>query len=144
MQGPLYWLRRAYFAGKKAYDEALAEHGLTASQLDLLRHVWQQEGIEQRALQEQLGVSSPTLTGVVDRLVERGVLERRLSAEDARVKQLFLTPAGHAIADTVAEIHARVEAQLMQGFTAAERALLEQWLRRTTSNVEGDDVADIS
>lgn len=134
MAGTLYWLKRAYFAGKKAFDEALAEHGLTATQLEVLRRVWQHDGIEQRELQGAMSVTSPTLTGIIDRLVERGFLERRPSATDARVKLLHLTAAGLAIADTLDEINARAEAHLLRGFSPAEVALLQQWLERMVRN----------
>jgi DNA-binding MarR family transcriptional regulator len=139
MGGALYWLKRAYFAGKKAYDEALAEHGLTATQLEVLRHVWQHTQIEQRALQLAMGVTSPTLTGVVDRLVEQKLLERRQSPEDARVKTLHLTTAGLAIADTLDAISASAEARLLHGFSAAEVALLQQWLERMAHNSDVQD-----
>jgi DNA-binding MarR family transcriptional regulator len=139
MSGSLYWLKRAYFAGKKAYDEALAEHGLTATQLETLRRVWQQDGVEQRELQAAMGVSSPTLTGVVDRLVEHGLLERRSSADDARVKTLHLTGAGLAISDKLGAINERAEARLLRGFSAAEVALLQQWLERMAHNSDVQD-----
>jgi DNA-binding MarR family transcriptional regulator len=139
MGGSLYWLKRAYFAGKKAYDEALAEHGLTATQLELLRRVWQQDGIEQREVQAAMQVTSPTLTGVIDRLVEHGLLERRPSCEDARVKTLHLTDAGLAISDKLGAINERVEARLLRGFTAAEVALLQQWLERMVHNSDVHD-----
>lgn len=139
MSGSLYWLKRAYFAGKKAYDEALAEHGLTATQLETLRRVWQQDGVEQRELQAAMGVSSPTLTGVVDRLVEHGLLERRSSADDARVKTLHLTDAGLAISDKLGAINERAEARLLRGFSAAEVALLQQWLERMAHNSDVQD-----
>lgn len=139
MSGSLYWLKRAYFAGKKAYDEALAVHGLTATQLEVLRLVWQHGGIEQRELQSRMGVSSPTLTGVVDRLVEQTLLERRPSADDARVKKLQLTPAGLAISDTLEAVNTRAEARLLRGFSAAEIALLEQWLQRMVANSDLSD-----
>lgn len=139
MRGALYWLKRAYFAGKKAYDESLAEHGLTATQLEVLRTVWRQDGLEQRMLQEQLGVTSPTLTGVLDRLVEHRLLERRTSAEDARVKTLHLTAAGHAISDTLGVVHEQAQARLLRGFSGAEIALLEQWLERMARNCDASD-----
>lgn len=139
MSNALYWLKRAYFAGKKAYDEALAEHGLTATQLEVLRRVWQQDGVEQRELQAAMGVSSPTLTGVVDRLVEHGLLERRSSTEDARVKALHLTGAGLAISDKLGAINERAEARLLRGFSAAEVALLQQWLERMAHNSDVQD-----
>jgi DNA-binding MarR family transcriptional regulator len=139
MGGSLYWLKRAYFAGKKAYDEALAEHGLTATQLDVLRRVWQQDAIEQRELQTAMRVASPTLTGVVDRLVEAGLLERRPSPDDARVKTLHLTDAGLAISDKLGAINERAETQLLRGFTPAEVALLRQWLERMAHNSDAHD-----
>ena len=136
------WLKRAYFAGRKAFDEALAEHDLTATQLELLRHVWLQEGIEQRTLQDRLGIASPTLTGIVDRLVERRMLERRPSPEDARVKQLYLTEQGQALHGELILIHERVQARLLHGFSPAEAALLRQWLQRVVENVDGIDACD--
>jgi MarR family transcriptional regulator, organic hydroperoxide resistance regulator len=139
MGGSLYWLKQAYFAGKKAYDEALAEHGLTATQLEVLRRIWQQDGIEQRALQTAMRVTSPTLTGVVDRLVEHGLLERRPSPDDARVKTLHLTDAGLGISDKLGAINEQAEARLLRGFTAAEVALLQQWLERMAHNSDNLD-----
>lgn len=139
MNGSLYWLKRAYFAGKKAYDEALAEHGLTATQLEVLRRVWQQDAIEQRELQTAMRVTSPTLTGIVDRLVEHGLLERRSSPDDARVKTLHLTDAGLAISDKLGAINERAEARLLRGFTSAEVALLQQWLERMARNSDAYD-----
>lgn len=139
MNGSLYWLKRAYFAGKKAYDEALAEHGLTATQLEVLRRVWQQDAIEQRELQTAMRVTSPTLTGIVDRLVEHGLLERRSSLDDARVKTLHLTDAGLAISDKLGAINERAETQLLRGFTLAEVALLQQWLERMAHNSDAHD-----
>lgn len=136
MNGILPWLKRAYFAGKKAFDEALAAYGLTATQLEVLRLVWQDEGVEQRILQERLGIASPTLTGIVDRLVDRQMLVRNSSEEDARVKLLFLTDQGRAIHTELVAIHQHAHARLLKGFSSAEIALLEQWLQRMTANIE--------
>src|SRR5689334_18191696 len=94
---PIFWLRRASLAMRKAVDDELHRHGLTGAQSEVLRHLWQHDQLEQRSLQERLGVASPTLTGIVDGLVERGLVERRLSPDDARVKVLFLTAQGQAM-----------------------------------------------
>ncbi len=48
---------------------------------------WKEDGLEQRILHEQLGVTSPTLTGVIDGLVRSGYVERRPYPEDGRVRQ---------------------------------------------------------
>jgi DNA-binding MarR family transcriptional regulator len=86
-------------------------------------------------LQERLGITSATLTGIVDGLVERELVERQLSVDDARVKQLFLTERGEALSAELLRTGQGVEARLLDGFSVAEQALLRDWLRRMAHNV---------
>lgn len=140
LDSPVFWLRRAALALRKAHEEEMHVYDLTGAQFEVLRHLWQQDGLEQRVLQEHLGVTSPTLTGIVDGLVARGLVERCLSPDDARVKLLFLTDAGRAVQCKVGEAMQRVQARLLAGFTSAEAALMHDWLRRVAHNlgVAGD------
>lgn len=128
-------IKRVHLALRRAYDEAFAVQGITGPQANVLRYVWQQHGIEQRELQEYLAITSATLTGIIDGLVERGLVERRLSPQDARVKQLFLTKQGHALSDEFGTLIPRLEQQLIAGFSASEQALLRDWLQRMANNV---------
>src|SRR5689334_14007477 len=116
LDSPVFWLRRASLALRKAHEEEMHAYDLTGAQFEVLRHLWQQDGLEQRVLQEHLGVTSPTLTGIVDGLVARGLIERRLSRDDARVKLLFLTEAGQAVQCQVGEAMQRVQERLLAGF----------------------------
>ncbi len=135
MDDLFFLIKRAYLAANKAADEELARRQLTMSQLEVLLHLWQQDGLEQRHLQEYLGISSSTLTGIIDVLVDHGRVERRVSAEDARVKQLFLTQTGRALLAEAQAVRQRVNARLLQGFSASEAALLSDWLRRIMGNM---------
>lgn len=128
-------LKRVHLATRRAFDEALHDFRLTGPQAEILRQVWQLDGIELRVLQERLGITSATLTGICDGLVERELLERRQSPEDARVKQLFLTAHGQALNHELALIAEQTEARLLEGFSSAERALLADWLERMVSNI---------
>jgi len=136
MDCPLFWLRRSYHAGKQRVDAALAAHNLTTAQLDLLLQVKQAQQIEQRQLQQILGVRSATLAGLIDRLLVNGFIEQHASSCDARVKYITLTECGNGVCENVADIHAKVSATLFAGFTPAELALLNQWLQRVVSNGE--------
>ena len=145
MDCPLFWLRRSYHAGKQRVDAALAAHNLTNAQLDLLLQVKQAQQIEQRQLQQILGVRSATLAGLIDRLLINGFIEQHTSDCDARVKYITLTACGDGVCESVAEIHAKVAATLFAGFTPAELALLNQWLQRVVSNGEnGEFTTDCS
>jgi len=140
LDSPIFWLRRAALALRKAHEEEMRAHDLSGAQFEVLRHLWEQDGLAQRQLQDRLGVSSPTLTGIVDGLSARGLLERRQCPADARVKLLFLMPAGRALESQVEAAMARVQARLLAGFSASEAALMHDWLRRIAHNlgVSGD------
>jgi DNA-binding MarR family transcriptional regulator len=145
MDCPLFWLRRSYHAGKQRVDAALAAHNLTTAQLEVLLQVKQVPQIEQRQLQQLLGVRSATLAGVIDRLLVHGFIEQHTSTCDARVKYITLTPCGIGVCESVADIHTKVSATLFAGFTPAELALLNQWLQRVVSNGEnGEFTTDCS
>jgi DNA-binding MarR family transcriptional regulator len=68
--------------------------GITGPQRLVLRVVGGQSGISAGALAEVLRLHPSTITGLVRRLEERGLLLREHDAEDARVIRLALTPAG--------------------------------------------------
>jgi DNA-binding MarR family transcriptional regulator len=138
-ENPIFWLRRASLAMRKAVDEELQTHGLTGAQFEVLRQLWQHDQLELRSLQQRLGITSPTLTGIVDGLVGRGLVERRLSLEDARVKQLCLTPQGQSMNERICAAIGQVNARLLAGFSPAEAALLKDWLRRIVVNAGDND-----
>jgi DNA-binding MarR family transcriptional regulator len=138
-ENPIFWLRRASLAMRKAVDDELHAHGVTGAQFEVLRQLWQHDRLELRSLQERLGITSPTLTGIVDGLVGRGLVERRLSPEDARVKQLCLTPQGQSMNEQICAAIEQVNARLLAGFSPAEAALLKDWLRRIVVNAGDSD-----
>lgn len=132
----IVWLmKRVHLATRRAFDEAYSEHDLTGPQAEIMRQVCLQNGIEQRTLQERLQVTSATLTGIIDGLVEHELVERRLSHEDARVKKLIATEKGKALSDKLLSVMTQIEARLLEGFSPAERNLLRDWLLRMTNNL---------
>ncbi|HEU5101111.1 MAG TPA: MarR family transcriptional regulator [Roseiflexaceae bacterium] len=136
---PIFWLRRASLAMRKAVDEELHAHGLTGAQFEVLRQLWEHDRLELRTLQERLGITSPTLTGIVDGMVGRGLVQREVSLEDARVKQLCLTQRGQSLNAQICEAIEQAHLRLLAGFTPAEASLLKDWLQRIVANAGGSD-----
>lgn len=132
---PLFWLKRAYLSTRKYLDDSLQEDGLTAAQLEVLMYLWEEDGMEHRVLQEHLGVSSPTLTSVLDVMVQRSYVQRRISAEDARVKQVFLTAKGDALRHEMQSLGQRFIKDMMAGFSEGEAALFLEWLQQVARNM---------
>lgn len=131
----MYWLKRTYLTARKSLDQALHEFGLTGSQFELLRHVLQHDGIEQRALAQRIHISGPSVTGLVDALSERGLIRRATDAEDARVKRLYVTEAGRNLGDHVDRRAASIEARMLATFSPAEQALAKEFFARMVTNL---------
>lgn len=136
LNSPIYWLRRAWLATDKAIDECFAAHILSSAQFEVLSQLWQEDGLSQRTLQERLNVSSATLTGVIDGLVERGFTERRISEQDARVKQLHLTEHGRSLEQEIGRQYSGLQDCLLTGMSGGERTVIAEWLKRMTGNIQ--------
>ncbi len=85
------------------YDAKLAELHLTLPQAMLLRQLG--DALPMNEAADKLHCDPSNVTGIVDRLEARGLIERQHLTSDRRVKHLALTPAGR-------RLRSRVEAVL--------------------------------
>ncbi|WP_431981687.1 MarR family winged helix-turn-helix transcriptional regulator [Streptomyces qinglanensis] len=110
------------------YELAAAEHALTGAQarvLTLLSH----RPTPMRQLARHLKCEPSNVTGIVDRLEARGLVERRPDPADRRVKVAAATEEGHA---TATRLRGELDfaGEPLQELTPAERRLLRDLLRR--------------
>jgi DNA-binding MarR family transcriptional regulator len=80
---------------QRAFKRRMAQLELTPPQAFALRHLDKPRSM--RVLAEALHIDASTLTGIVDRLEERGLVERQPDLDDRRVKRLVLTHAGRVM-----------------------------------------------
>lgn len=74
-------------------DQRAGEFGMTRAQWAVLARVQRTEGLKQSELADILDIQPITLTRLIDRLDDNGLIERRHDPQDRRAKRLFLTPA---------------------------------------------------
>jgi MarR family transcriptional regulator, organic hydroperoxide resistance regulator len=98
--------------------------GLSIPQFDLLSTLTEREGLSQQELAERLYVTKGNVSGLLDRMVEAGLVERRSIPGDRRSNALHLTPKGRDLAD--------------QGI-AAQRS----YVMRTLGTLPAQDLADL-
>ena len=77
----------------------IRELGLSIPQFDLLSTLSEGEGISQSELADRLYVTKGNVSGLVDRLVQAGLVERRAIAGDRRSYAMHLTPEGRRLAE---------------------------------------------
>lgn len=76
---------------------AWAQMGLTTAQLRVLFLVREEPGVTAGELASRIGVTPPTISGIVDRLVKSGLVRREDDETDRRLVRNFLTEQGEAI-----------------------------------------------
>ncbi|WP_165988508.1 MarR family winged helix-turn-helix transcriptional regulator [Streptomyces sp. YIM 98790] len=110
------------------YDRAAAAHGLTGAQARLLA-LLALEPTPMRRLAHRLRCEPSNVTGIMDRLVARGLAERRTDPADGRVKIAAATERGLHTAKTLRTSLGFARAPLA-ALHPAERAALRDLLRR--------------
>ena len=95
------WFRfvRLHRRAASAIAAELKPLGLSIPQFDLLSTLTEQEGLSQQELAQRLYVTKGNVSGLLDRMVEAGLVERRSTPDDRRSNALFLTPKGRALAE---------------------------------------------
>ena len=107
-----------------ALDDALADLRLTPGEVNALACFGDADALPVRELVRATGQRPSTLTGVLDRLERRGLLERAPQPGDRRALQVALTADGKAARAAVADAFALVEQRLPRRRDV--RALLAQ------------------
>jgi len=78
-------------------DYKARQFGMTRAQWAVLARLEAHEGLKQSELAEMLDIQPITLTRLVDRMCENGLIERRPDPDDRRAKRLYLTPAARPL-----------------------------------------------
>src|SRR5262249_43902427 len=103
--------------------------GVTAAQSGLLFVLGNRDGVLMGEAGAALDLGMPGISGLVERTVEAGLIEKRPDPDDGRASRLWLTPAGRrALARAKAGV-AELNARLTQGFSDSEIDVVARWLR---------------
>ncbi len=126
-------MMQASLLARRRLMTTLTTSGLTVAQYYTLRAVCRAEGgSSMSALAEATHQVSATMTGIIDRLAERGLVERREDPEDRRSRRVYLTEAGGQLMAAIARQQAAHHLHIMELFSAAERqhllALMEKYV----------------
>ena len=110
------------------YEEAAGDHRLTGAQARLLS-LLSLEPLPMRKLAQKLKCEPSNVTGIVDRLETRGLVERRPDPADRRVKLAAATEEGRRVARSLRESR-RFAREPLAGLSDEERLALRGLLRR--------------
>lgn len=98
-------LARCYQAFEGYASAHIHKQGLTISQFDILVTLGNVQGMTPKELVERTLITKGTLTGVIDRLLTKGLVKRTPSALDGRSQIITLTPKGQKLFEKIFPEH---------------------------------------
>jgi DNA-binding MarR family transcriptional regulator len=136
-----YLVKRTQRLMLERVEQRFASHGYTFQQWVVLMHL--RDGLAQTIadLSRVLNHDSGAMTRLIDQLEERGLIERRRSAEDRRVVELHITPAGLSDVEAMIPLAVDMLNDVLDGFTRGEVKQLKSMLRRIATRVQELDAA---
>lgn len=110
------------FAAVSAHSQAdIARHGLTPGEFAVLEVLHHRGPLLLGEVQRKVLVTSGGVTYLVDRLAEKGLVERRRCETDRRAYYAALTPDGEALIREIFPQHARALREALAGLDAREQ-----------------------
>ena len=105
-----------------ALSSALADLNLTAAEINALANLADRGALNVSELSAETGTRATTLTGILDRLENRGYLTRELDPTDRRSFRLPLTEAGRAVAGRIQAAVAALERDALARLSSTQIA----------------------
>jgi DNA-binding MarR family transcriptional regulator len=138
-----YWLFYTQRCVAYAFAEVMRAHCeergkpyvITPPQWGALSLLLAQDGLTIGTMSQMRGVDAATGTGIITRLEQNGLLERRHDREDRRVVKVYLTEEGRDIANTLAGPVEQFDHSMKRGFSEGELDRLQAHLQQIIANV---------
>lgn len=130
-----YWLRMVSNHVSHAFAGRLAERGVTVAEWVMLRSLYREPPLAPSRLAETMSMTRGAITKLADRLIDKALVVRRPSAEDARAQTLALTAAGSRLVPQLACLADENDAAAFSALSRAERAALESLLHKLAGSL---------
>ncbi len=128
-----YAASRAALELRKVFVGHMEGLDLRVAEFTILMLVKSNGDVNQKQLGQALDISPPNMAVTLDRMVERGWVERVRSTHDRRAQHIHLTTHGLALAERAYRISATMEESALATLSRAERALLIELLRKIST-----------
>lgn len=124
----VYLLAKAYQRGHGLVQKRLRPYGLTNIQYVVLELLWQQEGLTAGDIGKVLVIDKATLSGVIDRMIDSGWLNKKQDESDRRLFRLYPADKANQLKEQLIDERKNANEELLSGFTMEERILLRRLL----------------
>lgn len=134
-----FLISRIKQTGTRIFDRMLVDSGIDAfngAQGRILYVLWQNDSISISSLSAQTSLANTTLTSMLDRMEESGLIVRNPDPKDRRNKLILLTDKAKALQSDYERISQRMNELYYLGFSETEIMEFESYLQRVLTNLE--------
>jgi DNA-binding MarR family transcriptional regulator len=122
---------------KRRFEDHARAYGITLPQWRALAQIELDEGISQSALAACIDADPMTVSGILDRLEKRGLVDRYVDPADSRAKLARLTEDGRHLFDTARDVGASMYSAALDGVSPDDVAVTQSVLKRMRENLAG-------
>ncbi len=123
-------------------DEALAEFGFGRAHHRVVHFVRRYQGLKVSDLLDVLRITKQSLGRVLKQLLDEGYIVQKSGDDDRRQRLLFATAKGDALVARLAALQTARIARAMNGFDAAQRETVANFLRGMIDRDDPDNVLE--
>lgn len=137
-----YLISRIKQAGTRIFDRMLAASGIDAfngAQGRILYVLWQHEDISISSLSAKTSLANTTLTSMLDRMENSGLIVRKPDPADRRSRLITLTDKAKALQHDYELVSQQMNERYYIGFSESEIRQFEAYLQRVLENLEKED-----
>ena len=125
----VYLLAKAYQKAHGNLKRRLHPFGLTPIQNLILEVLRLEDGLSAGEIGKRLVLDNATLSGVLDRLAERGWIEKLTDLKDKRLLRVYLTDKPRSLQGELGEQRGLANEEILQALSTEEKVLLKRLLR---------------
>lgn len=119
----------------RRFEAAAQEHGLTLPQWRALATLYKQGGLSQSALAQSIESDPMTVSGLLERLEAKGLVERKPDPQDSRAKIASITDTAQALIDDMHKVADDLFDQAFDGIDEKDRQAAMNVLERLQTNL---------
>lgn len=140
----IFNIRLTYFALEKVKHLYFEKQNLTASQGDLLLYLGfasrVKDEISQKDIEQHFRLSNPTVTGLLNRLEEKGFVKRQKSTIDGRTNNILLTEKSTDVLNQFKSHKEAMDQKICRGFSNDDVKQLVKYLKNIQTNLKSEDI----
>jgi len=122
---------------QKAFDiELRRKIGITIAQSKVIFALYLHSGLTQRELADKIGVESPTLVPIIDKMEEDGYVQRKFDPHDRRIKRVYTTSKTDSLWDSMMECAAQVRKVSTKEVSEQEIKSALEVIKKITENLK--------